>query len=86
MYDAMTKEFIGEVQAPNQPENSTELPPVRILKGETYHLTNPKFNGTNWVGDNKELDLLDTIKLLSLQVGENSAKIEALMGGEKENV
>ena len=30
MYDAITKQFIGEVQAINQPVNSTELPPVKL--------------------------------------------------------
>lgn len=81
MYDAVTKEFIGEVQAPNQPENSTELPPLRVLDGETYQLDNPKFDGEKWTGANKELDLLGHVKSLSVQV----AKLTAIvMKGNKQ--
>lgn len=85
MYDAVTKEFIGEVQAPNQPQFSTELPPTRTLNGEIYHLANPKWDGSKWTGDNKDLDLLKAIEDLSIQVAQNSAMIATLTGGE-ENV
>lgn len=86
MYDEVTKQFIGEVQAPNQPANSTELPPVRTLNGETYQLENPKFDGTQWTGANKELDALGLLEALTIQVAQLTARMDAREGSEKENV
>lgn len=86
MYDAVTKEFIGEVQAPNQPMNSTELPPVRNFNGKTYNLQDPVWDGTKWTGSNKDLDLLDLIDVLSIQMGQHEARLAALEGGDTEDV
>ena len=86
MYDAVTKEFIGEVQAPNQPANSTELPPVRQMNGETYHLENPKFDGEKWTGVNKELDALGLLEAMTIQLAQLEARVNILEGGEKEDV
>lgn len=86
MYDAVTKEFIGEVQAPNQPMNSTELPPVRNFNGKTYNLQDPVWDGTKWTGSNKDLDLLDLIDVLSIQMGQHEARLVALEGGDTEDV
>ncbi|KRL83981.1 hypothetical protein [Ligilactobacillus apodemi] len=86
MYDAVTKEYIGEVQAPNQPEYSTELPPTRTLNNEVYHLANPKWDGIKWTGDNKDLDLLKAIEDLSIQVAQNTELLLALTGGDEEDV
>lgn len=86
MYDAVTKQFIGEVQAPNQPMNSTELPPVKTLNGETYQLENPKFDGEQWTGANEKLDLLDLINDLAIQMGQHEARLVALEGGDTEDV
>lgn len=86
MYDAVTKQFIGEVQAPNQPMNSTELPPTREFNGKTYNLEDPVWDGEKWVGKNKELDVLDAIKDLSIQVAQNTAVLESVTGGDHENV
>lgn len=86
MYDAVTKEFIGEVQAPNQPMNSTELPPVRNFNGKTYNLQDPVWDGTKWTGANKDLDLLDLIDVLSIQMGQHEARLVALEGGDTEDV
>lgn len=86
MYDAITKQFIGEVQAMNQPVNSTELPPVKILNGETYQLENPTFDGKQWTGANKELDALGLLEALTIQVAQLTARMDAQEGGEKENV
>ncbi len=86
MYDAVTKQFIGEVQAPNQPMNSTELPPVRNFNGKTYNLQDPVWDGTKWTGSNKDLDLLDLIDVLSIQMGQHEARLAALEGGDTEDV
>ena len=86
MYDAVTKQFIGEVQAPNQPVNSTELPPVRNFNGKTYNLQNPIWDGTKWTGSNKDLDLLDLIDVLSIQLGQHEVRLAALEGGDTEDV
>ena len=86
MYDAVTKEFIGEVLAPNQPMNSTELPPVRNFNGKTYNLQDPVWDGTKWTGSNKDLDLLDLIDVLSIQMGQHEARLVALEGGDTEDV
>ncbi|MCR1889642.1 hypothetical protein NSA16_00435 [Ligilactobacillus murinus] len=86
MYDAVTKQFIGEVQAPNQPMNSTELPPVRNFNGKTYNLQDPVWDGTKWTGSNKDLDLLDLIDVLSIQMGQHEARLVALEGGDTEDV
>ncbi|WP_298490914.1 hypothetical protein [uncultured Lactobacillus sp.] len=86
MYDAVTKQFIGEVQAPNQPINSTELPPVRNFNGKTYNLQDPVWDGTKWTGSNKDLDLLDLIDVLSIQMGQHEVRLAALEGGDTEDV
>ncbi len=86
MYDAITKQFIGEVQAINQPVNSTELPPVKILNGETYQLENPTFDGEQWTGVNKELDALGLLEALTIQVAQLTARMDAREGSEKEDV
>lgn len=86
MYDAITKQFIGEVQAINQPMNSTELPPVKTLNGETYQLENPKFDGEQWTGANKELDALGLLEALTIQVAQLTARMDAREGSEKEDV
>lgn len=86
MYDAVTKEFIGEVQAPNQPQFSTELPPTRTLNGEIYHLANPKWDGSKWTGANKELDALGLLEAVTIQLAQLTARVSILEGGEKEDV
>lgn len=86
MYDAVTKEFIGEVQAPNQPENSTELPPVRNFNDKTYNLQNPVWDGEKWTGANKELDVLGLLEAMTIQLAQLEARVNILEGGEKEDV
>ena len=86
MYDAVTKEFIGEVQAPNQPEHSTELPPTRTLNNEVYHLEKPKFDGEQWTGANKELDALGLLEAVTIQLAQLTARVSVLEGGDKEDV
>ncbi len=86
MYDEVTKQFIGEVQAPNQPANSTELPPVRNFNDKTYNLQDPVWDGEKWTGANKDLDLLDLINVLSIQIGQHEARLTALEGGDTEDV
>ena len=86
MYDEVTKQFIGEVQAPNQPANSTELPPVRNFNDKTYNLQNPVWDGEKWTGVNKELDLLDLIFALTVQMGQYEARLALLEGGDTEDV
>ena len=93
MYDAVTRQFIGEVQAPNQPVNSTELPPVRNFNDKTYNLQAPIWDGEKWTGSNKELDLLDLIEALTIQLGQyearlavSEARLATLEGGDTENV
>lgn len=86
MYDAVTKQFIGEVQAPNQPANSTELPPVRNFNDKTYNLQDPVWNGEKWTGANEKLDLLDLINDLAIQMGQYEARLVALEGGDTEDV
>lgn len=77
-FDPVTKEFAGEVMLKNKTENMTELPPVRVLKGETYRLENPKWDGKKWVGENKDLDLLNLINALSIQLGQVTARVEVM--------
>lgn len=86
MYDEVTKQFIGEVQSPNQPANSTELPPVRNFNDKTYNLQNPVWDGEKWTGVNKELDLLDLIFALTVQMGQYEARLALLEGGDTEDV
>ncbi|WP_404387802.1 hypothetical protein [Ligilactobacillus animalis] len=85
-FDPVTKEFAGEVMLKNKTENMTESPPVREFNGKTYHLDNPVWDGEKWVGKNKELDVLDAIKDLSIQVAQNTAVLESVTGGDHENV
>lgn len=46
------------------------------------NLQDPVWDGEKWVGKNKELDVLDAIKDLSIQVAQNTAVLETVTGGD----